>query len=262
MSESEAAMEELAIRFVLGEMGPDEARDFRAQLQRDPELSLIVASVADTFGAVAESVPQVAPPASLRGKVLASIAQVAPPRRGASPAPWISLAAAAAMTVLAAIGWSRLVKSERNFEQARATVASVISEREQLEDHVADLEQTLAAAQSANDLSEVQIASLRSELEQAYVATLAWSQQQQKGMLDISHLPPIQPGQSYQLWIIDENNAVPVSAGVFSNAADGMVRQPFAPAASIHNPVAFAISLEKEGGVPTREGPIIVSQGL
>ncbi len=66
MNDHETALEELAIRFVLGEMGPDGARDFRAQLQRDPNLNLIVTSVADCFGAVAESLPQVAPPASLR----------------------------------------------------------------------------------------------------------------------------------------------------------------------------------------------------
>jgi anti-sigma-K factor RskA len=175
---------------------------------------------------------------------------------------WFSLAAAAAMTVLAAVGWTRLTKIERDFDQAQSALASVLAERERLEDDVADLQQTLASTRSTNDLAEIRIASLRSELEQAYLATLVWSQQQQKGMLDISHLPPTKAGQSYQLWIIDENNAVPVSGGIFSISDDGSVRVPFAPASSIHNPVAFAISLEKEGGAVTAQGPIIVSQGM
>lgn len=262
MNDPESPLEEQAIRFVLGEMGPDEARAFREQLRQDPHLSALVTSVADSLGAVAGELPQIAPPAALRSKVLDSVARIAPPRRRTSPVVWLSLAAAAAMTVLAAVGWTRLTKIERDYDQAQAALASVVAERERLAGTVTDLEQTLAATRSANDLAEVRIASLRSELEQAYLATLAWSQQQQKGMLDISHLPPTKAGQSYQLWIIDENNAVPVSAGIFTISADGTVRLPFAPASSIHNPVAFAISLEKEGGAPTPQGPIIVSQGM
>ncbi len=265
--ETEAMREDEAIRFALGEMAPEEAKAFAEALGSDPDLAELVAVTRDSLAVLAGDLPSLTPPPELRDQVLAAVSPriVLPTvtgrnRRGMRV--WPALAAAAVMTLAAIVGWSLWIKSTREMGRWMEKVAAITKERDTLAANITTLENNLAEARSENDLAEIRIASLRSELEQAYVATLAWSQNRQEGVLDLSQLPPNEEGKSYQLWIVDENNAEPISAGAFELSANGTVRIPFTPVTAVANPIAFAISVERAGGVPKREGPIIVSQGL
>lgn len=82
---------------------------------------------------------------------------------------------------------------------------------------------------------------------------VVWSDSQQAGYIRISGLPKNDPQrETYQLWIVAENQdpKTPVDGGTFDINADGEVIIPIDPKVKALNPQAFAITIEKPGGVP------------
>ena len=77
-------------------------------------------------------------------------------------------------------------------------------------------------------------------------------------MITVSGMPPAVPGRDYQLWAVDANHADPINAGLIHVDPNGVTRVRFRPDQKAMQIKAFAISLEREGGVPKREGPIVM----
>jgi len=123
----------------------------------------------------------------------------------------------------------------------------------------ADSQKELAALRQKNLLSEVKIATLKAQVAkfQQANAVVVWDPYQRNGVLQLEKLPPPAPGKDYQLWVIDPNNPLPVSAGVLSVPSAGLIRTSFHPAQPVQSASAFAISLEKSGGSMKPEGQII-----
>ena len=80
----------------------------------------------------------------------------------------------------------------------------------------------------------------------------------QSGVIRISNLPAPQPGKDYQLWAVDAEHKDPISAGVVRVDKNGVAQIRFKPVEKAEHVKAFAISLEREGGVPKKEGPILL----
>jgi anti-sigma-K factor RskA len=80
-------------------------------------------------------------------------------------------------------------------------------------------------------------------------ALVVWNNKDQKGLLQVSRLPPLAQGKDYQLWVIDEKKG-PVSAGVIPLEAGGTATYAFNTVSPIEVPKQFAISLEQKGGSP------------
>ncbi len=93
------------------------------------------------------------------------------------------------------------------------------------------------------------------------IGAALWSAQDQRGLLVLENLPPIQPNQSYQLWLIDPKLAVPVSGGVLPANAVGSVRVPIATQFRVDSVDRFAMSVEPLGGMPTPTGKIVLASG-
>ncbi len=90
---------------------------------------------------------------------------------------------------------------------------------------------------------------------------VVWSDAQQTGFMRLSGMPANDPAtQQYQLWIIDpERSAQPVDGGVFDiQANNGEVIIPINAKLAVNKPTAFAITLEKTGGVVVSAGPLLV----
>ena len=69
----------------------------------------------------------------------------------------------------------------------------------------------------------------------------------------LSGLPKNDPAkETYQLWIVAENQdpKTPVDGGTFDITSDGEVIIPINAKVKALNPQAFAITIEKPGGVP------------
>jgi Anti-sigma-K factor rskA len=82
---------------------------------------------------------------------------------------------------------------------------------------------------------------------------IIWSPKAQSGYLRIKGLPVNNPAQTqYQLWIFDKNQdeRYPIDGGVFNiDSASGDVIVPIHAALRVTDPVLFAVTAEKPGGV-------------
>ena len=88
-------------------------------------------------------------------------------------------------------------------------------------------------------------------------AIVAWHPAEQTGVIRVTGLPAIS-GKDYQLWAVDADHKDPVSAGILHVDPNGVASVRFKPVAEARHVKAFAISLEREGGVSKAEGPILL----
>lgn len=92
---------------------------------------------------------------------------------------------------------------------------------------------------------------------------VVWSTDRQEGYMRIAGIPANNPTeQQYQLWIVDPTrDTEPIDGGVFDVPASGEVVIPIDPKLRAGAPVAFALTLEKPGGVVEHDpadGPLLV----
>ncbi len=81
---------------------------------------------------------------------------------------------------------------------------------------------------------------------------VVWSEEKQVGYMRLVGLPKNDPNrESYQLWIIDseQDPKTPIDGGVFDVNTEGEVIIPIDAKIKAKNPKAFAITIEKPGGV-------------
>lgn len=226
-----------------------------------------------------------------------AVAAPTPPAAKVIPFPawlgWTSLAAAAAFALVAFTvrsGRDQLVSRVELAEQsARLAAAELQAAQNQLAAERilaaaqagqwkladaesvrlrAELETTQKAAlariaelQSRNRLAELRIAALAAQAGQPASAggVAVWDPVAQQGVLTVSKLPALATDRDYQLWVVDPQYPTPVDGGVFSvDPATGEARLVFKADKPVENVAAFAISLERKGGVPVAEGPMVL----
>lgn len=111
------------------------------------------------------------------------------------------------------------------------------------------------------DIAQLKIATLASlagNTPQA-LAVAVWDPLKQEGVLQVEKLPALAADQDYQLWVIDPQYPIPVDGGVFQvDPATGDARVAFHPNKVVKTAAKFAVSLERKGGVPKAEGPILL----
>jgi hypothetical protein len=87
------------------------------------------------------------------------------------------------------------------------------------------------------------------QLAQGASGDVAWSQSGQQGYLHIEGLTPNDPRiEQYQLWIFDGDQEHPIDGGVF-DLRGGEAWIPIDPKLQVSSPTAFAVTIEKPGGV-------------
>jgi len=224
--------EESASLYVFGLLDEAEAAQFERQVAADPELARLVSALEEAAASLAHTAVPMAPPPELKGRILSQIRAekvVNLPRAG-SPN-WLPWALAACLAVIAGF-----LATDRSH-----------------------LQRELAAARDRDELSQVKIATLASLLHDAPtgVAAVAWDGKRQEGVIKIQNMPAPRPDQDYQLWVIDPSYKLPVNAGVIPFEG-GLMKVAFKPDQPIHSADTFALSLERKGGVPQHQGPIVM----
>jgi anti-sigma-K factor RskA len=260
--------EELAALHALGLLEGAERTAFEAELAGNRELQALVAAFTESSSALALSAPPVEPPSALKARIL----EAATPTAGtvtafplARFAPWaIAAALAIAATWLAtqnlALRNQNLsLRTERELaEVAYKMTQNQLTERSMIaEKMISDLGTKLRNSEDLSRLKISALASLAGNTKEAQVIAV-WDPAQQTGLLTMEKLPAIADTQDYQIWIVDPAYKDPVNGGVFHVAADGKVTLAFKPDQPVTQAAAFAISLEKKGGVPKAEGPIVL----
>jgi anti-sigma-K factor RskA len=229
--------EEDAVLHALGLLSAEEARRFEERMESDPELRGLVRDMEETAASLALTAPPHEAPPQVRTQLLAALQREAAAGRPASAAcgmhVWVPWALAAALAVAAGLLALERGKMQREVAALRR------------EDHV----------------SKLRIATLTSQVENAAgsVGAVAWDSEQQRGVLTIEKLPPLDPSQDYQLWVIDPNYKQPISGGIVRVDETGAARLVFTVDVPIRAADKFAISRERKGGVPQVEGPIVMA---
>jgi anti-sigma-K factor RskA len=271
---SDETREEQAALAALELLSGEEAAEFRAALQADPALQQTVDDFTAGAAALVYGLPITKAPPGVLSRVLAEV-------RGSKPAPVAQLrlsflpwAVAASFAVAATIFYFKMSELHRTALDLRERHDAVLLEKAKAEEERQQSAERLAAANSERDalqkqisvlqsrdaLAQVKIATLKSQLA-AYAkvgAVAVWDAEKQTGIVKLDNLPEAGAGKDYQLWIIDPKYPAPVSAGVVAAEAGGVARVSFKPDRPITGADKFAVSLERKGGAPAPQGPIVL----
>lgn len=275
--------EELAALGAVDLLSPAEQAEFDAAVAADPALAALLASFRSTAAELAHSAPPVVPPALLKTRILASLStQTGPvsarPSRGiVIPfTSWIGLAAAACFALTTAyFGQAFLterasvaaLRDQQTLAELALRGATNQLEAERLigrrelaarDQRVTDLTRQLAAQGTLADYKIATLASLLGNSPQA-LAVAVWNPAKQEGVLTVQKLPALAADKDYQLWVVDPQYPIPVDGGVFRvDPATGEARLNFRPNLPVKTVAKFAVSLERKGGVPKAEGPMVL----
>jgi len=211
---------------------------------------------------LAQAVPQIDPSADLRARVLRSVGSAVPSPVTADPrvdrtqparATWwlataASLALAVGLSVYTGQLRDRITMLESDLRDANARADA--SARQ-----VADAQRAAAGAQTsiavltAPDVARVDLAG--QPVAPDATARAFWSRS--RGMVFTgTNLPQLPAGKTYQLWVVTAQ--APISAGLLRPDSQGSVNGTFATPPDIPTPVAMAVTIEPEGGVPAPTG--------
>ncbi len=228
-------LEELAALYAFDLLEGDEQTAFEKRLAGEPDLRGKVDSLREAAALTAHAAPLRQLPAELEEKILNAIR--GEPVRFSSPSSssglsWLPWALAACLALACVV---------------------LVADRVQTKKQIATLEQRNAFAQ-------LRIATLASKLESApdAIATVVWDTEKQEGVLKVTNIPANEADRDYQLWIVDPDYKQPVDAGTFHVVNDGTQSIPFKPKTRVGSADAFAVSLERKGGVPKAEGPMVL----
>jgi anti-sigma-K factor RskA len=269
----------LASEYVLGALDEVTRGRVAAHLSSCQACAADIRQVAQALDGIGRSVPDVAPPGSLRDRIAGIPARVpqipaaAPTRAGAGPvpspairtaprsAPWF--AAIAASLIAAVATWqafgarAEIQRLRRELAQMQVMVGEGQVARASLQEQVDEFTR-LAGVLRASDVVTYSLAgsgAAASAKARAYVT-------HKNGMAFYAEgLPSLPAGKVYQLWVIV--GSTPVSAGTFSPDANGRV-QTVVPTPDIAAlPGIVAVTLEPAGGLPKPStDPILVGTAL
>jgi anti-sigma-K factor RskA len=283
-SENHDELSEQAAAYALGVLSAEERIKFEGHLSSCDECAAEVRSYGQVVAALAHAAPSVVTPVNARSRVLARIAHATPSglaapsvqaplqieehrtagttagavKRAAAPArtPWLLAAASVAL----AAGLGGYVISQRTHigrleqrvrdETSRADVAEqqAAAARSAATLAAAD-ERTVVVVLAASDLVRVELAG--QPVAPQASARAFWSRS--RGLVfTASNLPPLPAGRTYQLWFVTPD--MPVDAGLLKPKLDGGVNVVYAMPSGITKPVAIAVTIEPEGGVPAPTG--------
>jgi anti-sigma-K factor RskA len=229
-------LEEQASLYALDLLEPAERSAFETKLEGDETLRRHVDMLREAAAQLAHAAPSIEPPAHLQARIAEAI-RASTPARAAAPAArssiiWLPWALAACLAIACVV---------------------LVADRMKTRDELARLQNRDAAAQ-------MKIAMLSSQLASAPNATavVVWDAAKQEGVLKVANVPQTAADRDYQLWIVDPQYGQPVDAGVFNVKGEGATEIRFKPKAKVASADAFAVSLEKKGGVPKAEGEMVL----
>ena len=151
--------------------------------------------------------------------------------------------------------------SRRQIETLKLAQTETTALRSTLDSERASSAAQIAALTQQSALADLKIASLASLAGNTPEARAiaVWNPSTQEGVLSVSKLPALAKDKDYQLWVIDPQYPIPVDGGVFQvDPTSGAARISFKPNKAIKAVAKFAVSLERKGGVPKAEGPMVL----
>lgn len=249
--------------------------------------------LSDAAASLAYTVAPVRPPAAMRARILQSVRGVDPSEaksravdpselkgtRAVDPSeskgadlrgllrrfslwqilgarPSLAFGTAAALAAVAALGITTVALLNRNSALTRE-VSQLYDRLRDAQTETTGVRTQLASARDLNEIlssPDARVTQLAGKGEGARArATLAYERTTGRAVILTSGLPPAPAGKAYQLWLIADNKKMP--GGTFKTDPEGHARMSDRLPAGEANPT-FAVTLEREGGVPAPEGEI------
>jgi hypothetical protein len=170
--------------------------------------------------------------------------------------PSLGFAAAAATVAFVLLGVTSLLLWSQN-RTLSAEVARLYDRLRQTQSELGDQREQLASARDVNELLSApgaRFAELagKQPAPQAH-AMLAYDRATGRAVIMATGLPPAPAGHTYQLWLIADKKPMP--GGTFKTDAEGRGHMSDRLPAGVGTPT-FAVTLEREGGVPAPEGDV------
>lgn len=170
--------------------------------------------------------------------------------RSSSALAW--LAVAASLVLVGAMSWyvmmSRQQASDATSQQIAADARAITLQRQ-----VASLQERVNVM-TAPDVVKVD---LQAQPDAPGSSARVFISAKRGVVLTAEHLPALAAGRTYQLWVVTKQAAV--SIGTFTVQSDGSVTGVMSLSADATlNPVAVAVTIEPEGGVPSPTGPKVL----
>ena len=172
--------------------------------------------------------------------------------------PALGFGAAAAAVAVVLLGLTSLALWNRN-QTLSTEVASLNNRLREAQGEAAGQREQLASARGIDELLAspgVRVAELsgKTPAPQAH-AMLAYDRATGRAVVMANGLPPCPEGHAYQLWLIADNKPLP--GGTFKADAQGRARMTDSLPPN-HTDPTFAVTLEREGGVPAPQGDVFL----
>ncbi|HJS18493.1 MAG TPA: anti-sigma factor [Anaerolineales bacterium] len=257
-------IEELLPFYVLDALTDDERELVESYLSEHPEARAQVLDLQRGASAIPYSVSAVEPPRRVKESLMARVASDAAARSGASIADQPTRRAirfedifrvlsfgAATLAILWALVLNAQVAQLRN--EISALNNQLAAQAQSLDQIITNLPQ--------NNPSNVVTVSLRGTDVQPHAhGQLIADPSEQSAILVITGLSQLEPGSTYQVWLID--GGAPVSAGLLTVDERGQSVLILTSEEDIGSFNSLGISIEPEGGSPQPTGEIVVLSEL
>lgn len=270
--------EELASLHAFGLLEGAERDVFAAEISKNSELSKRVDELRFAATALAHSAPESTPPEALKARILKTVARLEESRSDtAAPSdapiplwfPWLAAACLTVATILAGRKYaierqeySLLAEKEHATAKALDEAGIQLAQAKKLlTDSTLKIAELSAKLKDESDLSRFKISTLASMLGNTpqALAVAVWDPSRERGVLSVSKLPALANEKDYQLWVIDKKYPAPVSAGTFVvDPVTGEAHIVFKADKPVDSVAKFAVSLERKGGSPSPQGPIVL----
>ncbi|MET0623484.1 MAG: anti-sigma factor [Pyrinomonadaceae bacterium] len=269
----------------VGALDSEERARLEAHLPSCAECREELRELADAAATLAYTIAPVQPPPSMRADILARVRAVDPSEVFVDPSeavdsseardarsllggfslwqlltgrPALGFGAAAAAVALVLLGATALSLWNRN-QSLSAEVARLYDRLRATESEMSAQREQLASARDVKDLLSapgVRVAELAGKTPApGGRAMLAYDRSTGRAVIMATGLPPCPAGHAYQLWLIADNKPLP--GGTFKADAEGHAEMAdrLPPG---HAAPTFAVTLEREGGVPAPQGDIFL----
>lgn len=153
---------------------------------------------------------------------------------------------------------TRIAGLTQQVDTLAGATADLTRQLEQTRTRIAQLTADIVVERDLAEYKISVLASLVKDNPQA-IAVALWDPGRKQGVLKVEKLPALATNQDYQLWVIDPQYKDPVDGGVFTvDPRTGVAQVKFTAKQPVNAVNAFAVSLERKGGVPKAEGPIVL----
>lgn len=257
------AIKALIPAFSLGATDPDETALVMAHLNDCPEAAAELAAYADLASTMLFSAPAMQPPTRLADRLRAATTSTAPAKaeRGA-PSLWQRLAAALAAPQRRPALAIAVVALALLMAVSVLATAQLATLRRQQQDLIARLEQqaALLSMVAEDDFLRIQLPAGPAGQAAGAYATVLCNPAQAEGLILAESLPPLPTDQTYQVWLIKDNQRV--SGGLLQPDSRGASTLLFRAPEPMGAFDAIGITQEPAGGSPAPTSPPVIKGNL